>query len=87
MGETEVRTAESSEHVTNASQTKSSSKASSKTGERAGSRPKLNERGVPVTQWDNPEQDPNLRVHAGDSPDGAENKDFKASKKAFKERS
>jgi hypothetical protein len=59
------------------------SRATSSEPERV--RPKLNERGVPVTNWDNPEQDPNLRAHVGDSPDGKHNQDNKAAKAALKE--
>jgi hypothetical protein len=40
--------------------------------------------GRPVTVWDNPEQDPNLRAHAGESPDGKANKGFAAGKEALK---
>jgi hypothetical protein len=63
------------------------SKASKATGsEPQRVQPKLNERGVPVNNWDNPEQDPNLRAHVGDSPDGKANEDNKAAKAALKER-
>lgn len=66
----------------------------SKASNKAGSRPRRvsdksmqpppGAQGRPVTVWDNPEQDPNLRAHVGDSPDGADNKDFAAGKKALK---
>lgn len=49
----------------------------SKSGKASGTsarRPKLNARGVPVTNWDNPGNDPNKRKHAGDSPNGEGNK-------------
>lgn len=41
-------------------------------------------RGRAVTNWDNPEQDPNLRVHAGDDPTGEANAEFASGKKALK---
>lgn len=48
-----------------------SGKASGSTGS---NKPKLNERGVPITNWDNPKNDPNERKHVGESPDGEGNK-------------
>lgn len=85
MAEQELRTA------TTETQAKSPQSDPKPKAARAGNapktvRPKLNERGVPITNWDNPEQDPNLRAHVGDSPDGAENKDNKAAKAALKAR-
>lgn len=79
MGETEVRTADSSGTVQNASSQSSKPKGKGRSGARPGAArkgapPKLNERGVPVTQWDVPENDPNLRKHVGESPDGEGNK-------------
>lgn len=78
MGETEVRTADSSGTVQNASSQSSKAKGKGRSGARAGARKtvaqKLNARGVPVTQWDVPENDPNLRKHVGESPDGEGNK-------------
>lgn len=35
--------------------------------------PERNAQGVVVTQWDNPDADPNLRKHIGESPDGEGN--------------
>lgn len=78
MGETEVRTADSSGTVQNASQEDPTpkSKASApkaKSGKASERSAKLNARGVPVTAWDNPDADPNLRKHVGESPDGKGN--------------
>lgn len=80
MGETEVRTAETSGTVTNASGQTSKPKSAAKSGARRGASvpkakaAKLNERGVPVTVWDNSDNDPNKRKHVGESPDGEGNK-------------
>jgi hypothetical protein len=82
MGETEVRTADGSGQVrTQSAQTDPKSKADKATpAKRAGSnapqsvKPKLNERGVPVTNWDNPKNDPNKREHVGNDPEGKKNK-------------
>lgn len=35
--------------------------------------PQATVRGVPVTVWDNPENDPNKRAHVGDDPTGESN--------------
>ena len=55
--------------------------ASSSSEKRSGSKatkksaaPKVNERGVPITVWDNPDNDPNKRAHVGDDPTGESNK-------------
>lgn len=37
-------------------------------------RPKVNERGVPITNWDNDKNDPNKRKHVGEDPTGKGNK-------------
>lgn len=82
MGETEVRTAEASGSVRHTSAAVTTPKSSSKTKSEKGSSasPKsartarFNERGVPVTNWDNDKNDPNLRKHVGDSPNGEGNK-------------
>lgn len=59
-----VQSAETSESVTNASR--------SGTPKQKG--PKLNSRGVPVTNWSNDKNDPNLRKDIGQDPDGKRNK-------------
>lgn len=65
----QVQTAESSAtHAPIPSARQKSARVSKRSG------PKLNERGVPVTNWDNPENDPNLRHHSGDDPEGTRNK-------------
>lgn len=83
MGETEVRTADASGQVTTQSAQAStpkgqaSKKSSSGGAKRAASAPKakFNERGVPVTNWDNPDNDPNKRKHVGETgPSGEGNK-------------
>lgn len=38
------------------------------------SAPKVNERGVVVNRWDNPDNDPNTRKHVGEDPHGKKNK-------------
>lgn len=83
MGESEVRTADSSATVTNASgQTskpksaskKSSGSASRRAGTASKARATFNERGVPVTVWDNADNDPNKRKHVGETgPSGEGN--------------
>lgn len=60
----EVQTAETSESVTNSSSTTTTPKAKG---------PKLNERGVPVQNWDPDGVDPNKRKHVGDDPKGEHN--------------
>jgi hypothetical protein len=34
----------------------------------------VNERGVPITNWDNDKNDPNKRKHVGEDPTGKGNK-------------
>jgi hypothetical protein len=75
MGETEVRTAEASGTVTNKSSQRVTPKSkSSKRSSAPAKSAKLNARGVPVTQWDNPKLDPNKRKHVGEDPTGESNK-------------
>lgn len=47
---------------------------SGKESARSAPKPKLNERGVSVTNWDEPKNDPNKRKHAGEDPQGKSNK-------------
>lgn len=75
MGETEVRTADASGTVQNASQqtTKPKSQSAKASGRSATKREVKTQRGIPVTPWDNDKQDPNKRKHVGESPDGEGN--------------
>ena len=87
MGETEIRTAAAGDVKVQSPQEEP--KPKSAPAKRAGttakaSAPVFDAQGRPVTNWDDPAQDPNLRVHVGDSPDGEANRDFKAGKDAVK---
>lgn len=76
----EIKSADSSGSVENKSEqqlnppTPKGSAKGSATSAPKQKRPKLNERGVPVTNWDNDRNDPNKRTHAGDDPTGKSNK-------------
>jgi hypothetical protein len=89
VAENEIQTADGSDGVTNKSEQqlnrppaksskKTSSKRSGSSAQRSGSKsvpPKVNERGVAVTNWDNPDNDPNKRQHVGETgPTGEGNK-------------
>jgi hypothetical protein len=72
VADNEIQTADGSGSVSvQSEQPKAKAKA---TTTRRSSGPKLNARGVPVTEWDVPENDPNLRKHVGESPSGEGNK-------------
>lgn len=85
MGETEIRTANAGESVTVESvqsEPQSKSKAS-QSGQRKSAKAsggsargtvKVNAQGTPVTQWDNPDNDPNKRASIAEDPTGEGNK-------------
>lgn len=71
----EIQTADGSDGVNVPSEPAVTPK--SKSGKGSGGsapKPKLNERGVPLTNWDNPKNDPNARKHVGEDPQGKGNK-------------
>lgn len=73
----EIQVADSGASVQHPAQPKTRPKASgraSATSEPKPKRQKLNERGIPVTNWDNDKNDPNARKHVGEDPDGKGNK-------------
>lgn len=80
----EIQTADSSGGVENKSEQQlqrptpkaaTSAKGSKRSGSSApkAKAPKLNERGVPVTNWDNNAVPPTERKHIGEAPDGKGN--------------
>jgi hypothetical protein len=81
MGSSEIKSADTAGTVENKAEQqlnrptpKASAKASGSSGGSKAKRPTVNERGIPVQNWDVPENDPNLRKHVGEDPTGESNK-------------
>jgi hypothetical protein len=69
----EIQTAETSAEVASESTTKPKSASVKRSAPVEQPRVKYNSRGVPINNWDIPENDPNLRKHAGEDPTGESN--------------
>lgn len=75
MAETQTADFSESPEVENKAESTPTPKSKPRSGKGSGKSvtAPASKRGVPVTVWDKPENDPNLRAHVGDDPTGESN--------------